>query len=51
MAVPYTFEPMPRLYLNWKDQPELFERYWDQAMAKIEELQKLVNDLNTSVFP
>lgn len=28
---------LPRLPVNWREQPELFERYWDEAMAKIEE--------------
>jgi len=27
---------LPRLPLGWKDQPQLFERYWDQAMSQIE---------------
>lgn len=28
---------LPRLPLGWKDQPQLFERYWDQAMSQIEQ--------------
>lgn len=28
---------LPRLPVNWKDQPGLFERYWDDATRKIEE--------------
>lgn len=27
---------LPRLPLNWKDQPQLFERYWNEAMTNIE---------------
>jgi len=27
---------LPRLPVNWKDQPGLFERYWDEAMSEIE---------------
>ena len=28
---------LPRLPLGWKTQPQLFERYWDEAMKKLEE--------------
>ena len=28
---------LPRLPVNWKDQPKLFERYWDEAMTRLEE--------------
>ncbi len=27
---------LPRLPIGWKDQPQLFERYWDEAMSKLE---------------
>ncbi len=27
---------LPRLPVNWRDQPQLFETYWDQAMTSIE---------------
>lgn len=27
---------LPRLPTNWQEQPQLFERYWDDAMSKIE---------------
>ena len=27
---------LPRLPYGWKDQPQLFERYWDTAMKQIE---------------
>lgn len=27
---------LPRLPYGWKDQPQLFERYWDEAMAQTE---------------
>lgn len=27
---------LPRLPVNWQTQPQLFERYWDDAMNKIE---------------
>lgn len=27
---------LPRLPVNWKEQPQLFERYWDDAMSSIE---------------
>lgn len=33
---------LPRLPSNWKDQPQLFERYWDEAMRSIE---KTLNEL------
>lgn len=28
---------LPRLPINWKEQPQLFERYWDEAMSRIED--------------
>jgi hypothetical protein len=28
---------LPRLPPNWHEQPQLFERYWDEAMKKIED--------------
>lgn len=28
---------LPRLPVNWKEQPELFERYWDEAMTRLED--------------
>lgn len=28
---------LPKLPYNWKEQPQLFERYWDDATRKIEE--------------
>lgn len=28
---------LPRLPINWKEQPQLLERYWDEAMTRIEE--------------
>jgi len=27
---------LPRLPVGWRDQPQLFERYWDEAMGQIE---------------
>lgn len=27
---------LPRLPVNWKEQPQLFERYWDEAMTQLE---------------
>ena len=27
---------LPRLPQNWQDQPQLFERYWDDAMTQLE---------------
>lgn len=27
---------LPRLAVNWFNQPEMIRRYWDQAMASIE---------------
>jgi len=33
---------LPRLPYGWKDQPQLFERYWHEAMSQIE---KNINDL------
>lgn len=35
MAAKYTIR-LPRLPVNWRDQPELFERYWDEAMSRLE---------------
>lgn len=32
----YTNVRLPRLPVNWKTQPQLFERYWDEAMTTIE---------------
>lgn len=28
---------LPRLPVNWQDQPQLFERYWDEAMTRLED--------------
>lgn len=28
---------LPRLPVNWREQPQLFERYWDEAMSRLEE--------------
>lgn len=28
---------LPRLPINWNTQPQLFERYWDEAMTRLEE--------------
>lgn len=39
-----TNEKLPRLYPNWQDQPGLFERYWDKAMKRIEDLEKKLSD-------
>lgn len=40
---------LSRLPLNWKDQPQLFERYWDETMSKIEksisDIQQLLIDV------
>ncbi len=33
---------LPRLPYGWKEQPQLFERYWDDAMTSIE---KTLNDI------
>ena len=33
---------LPRLPYGWKDQPQLFERYWAEAMSQIE---KNINDI------
>lgn len=37
-----TVVKLPRLPVNWDKQPQLFERYWDQAMSSIE---KNLNDI------
>jgi hypothetical protein len=29
---------LPRLPFNWKEQPQLFERYWDEVARKLEEV-------------
>lgn len=35
---------LPRLPINWQDQPRLFDRYWDQAMSQIEDnINQLLN--------
>lgn len=28
---------LPRLPVNWQQQPQLFERYWDEAMTRLED--------------
>jgi hypothetical protein len=40
--MPYTSLKLPRLPVNWDKQPQLFERYWDEAMTKLE---KTLNDI------
>ena len=50
---------LPRLPYNWKDQPKLFERYWDSSMNQIEDIlnqllsipiiQEALADLDTAV--
>lgn len=32
----YSNVKLPRLPVNWRTQPQLFERYWDEAMTTIE---------------
>lgn len=36
MANKYTIR-LPRLPVNWQEQPQLFERYWDEAMTRLED--------------
>jgi hypothetical protein len=36
---------LPRLPLGWQNQPTLFERYWDNAMSRIEESLNQLLDL------
>ena len=32
-----TIFKLPRLPVNWNEQPQLFERYWDEVTRKIED--------------
>lgn len=36
---------LPRLPLNWSKQPQLFERYWDEAMTNIEKTLGAILDI------
>lgn len=36
MANKFTIR-LPRLPVNWQTQPQLFERYWDEAMTRLED--------------
>lgn len=58
MADAYTVK-LPRLPVNWQQTPALVERYWDEAMVKIErtlnaileipEIQEALQDIDTAV--
>jgi hypothetical protein len=36
---------LPRLPLNWNKQPQLFERYWDEAMTNLEKTLNAILDI------
>jgi len=36
---------LPRLPVNWKDQPQLFERYWDETLSQIEKTLNAILDI------
>ncbi len=36
---------LPRLPVNWKEQPQLFERYWDEAMTQLEKTLNAILDI------
>lgn len=38
---------LPRLYYGWKDNPQILERYWDDAMRQIETLFEQILSLPT----
>jgi hypothetical protein len=36
---------LPRLPVNWKEQPQLFERYWDETLLQIEKTLNAILDI------
>ena len=36
---------LPRLPVNWKEQPQLFERYWDETLFQIEKTLNTILDI------
>lgn len=36
---------LPRLPVNWKEQPQLFERYWDETLKQIEKTLNAILDI------
>jgi len=36
---------LSRLPVNWKEQPQLFERYWDETLAQIEKTLNAILDI------
>lgn len=36
---------LPRLPSNWKEQPQLFERYWDETLSQIEKTLNAILDI------
>ena len=59
-------EKLPRLAINWSEQPEMLRRYWDKAMFVIDSLslpilvadlpsnpgafRRMVSDANSTTF-
>lgn len=44
------FSKLPRLAVNWQQQPEMLRRYWDQAMIAVEFLMG-VNPVEVAKLP
>ena len=36
---------LPRLPVNWKEQPQLFERYWDETLFSLEKTLNVILDI------
>lgn len=36
---------LPRLPFNWREQPQLFERYWDETLSNIEKTLNAILDI------
>lgn len=36
---------LPRLPFNWKEQPQLFERYWDETLSNLEKTLNAILDI------
>jgi len=36
---------LPRLPVNWRDQPQLFERYWDETLFQLEKTLNSILDI------
>ena len=36
---------LPRLPVNWKEQPQLFERYWDETLTNLEKTLNAILDI------